>query len=510
MGRQSMRRVLALARRAQAADLALYRLLTGVRSPTLDRVFASASRVADYSLVWLAIGGVLAALGGERGRRAALGGLVSLGATSALSNGPLKLIWRRARPSLEEGWVLRVRRPRSLSFPSAHTSAAFAFATAAGSEVPALLAPLGALAAAVGYSRIHNRVHYPGDVLAGAALGTAVGLATGRLMAALAPARKAPPQPSPPSPRAGREVVLVTSPHARRAHELGRARAALVAQGFRIRRELTIEHADQLGELIAHAAANPPLVIAAGGDGTIGTVAHHIANTRAVLGILPLGTSNDFARSLGIPMRIEKAARLLSAGKVATVDLGRIDVEGEAPRHFAHAATAGIDVSFAKLATSASVRRRLGRLTYAVAAALALRDRRPFACTIVHEGLSRRLRLTHLSVINAPVFGGFLGLRVAGSNPDDRRLDVLAVEDLPAHRVILAGLYQLFRVGRPLRGIHALHVAELRVHTDRPVEVALDGEVVSRLPAAFHVAGEALRVVTPRGFAGVDDDSGQA
>ena len=82
----------------RAADEALYGRLTRIRSPRLDSFFANLSRAADYSALWLAVGGLLAALGGPRGRRAALHGLVSLGIASAVANGPLKLVLRRQRP----------------------------------------------------------------------------------------------------------------------------------------------------------------------------------------------------------------------------------------------------------------------------------------------------------------------------------------------------------------------------------------------------------------------------
>jgi YegS/Rv2252/BmrU family lipid kinase len=304
-----------------------------------------------------------------------------------------------------------------------------------------------------------------------------------------------------------RPVVLVTSPHSRRAARgLPKARAALRELGLELAAELPVDQASRLPELVAGGDGAPPLVVAAGGDGTVGAVANHLANTRVVLGVLPLGTSNDFARSLGIPMRIDRAVRLFREGKVSTIDLGRLLVPGRDPLHFVHAATAGLNVNFAKLATRASLRKRLGRFTYAFAAALALRENRPFDCEITWGGRSERWQLTHLSVINAPVFGGFLGMRVSGSNPDDRLLDVLAVEDLPVRRVLVAATHQLFRVARPLKGVHALHVTEMRVRTEEPLEVALDGEVLARLPADFVVAGEALRVVTPSDFEDVGDD----
>ncbi len=170
--------------RLQAAHLLLYERITRTPSRLLDRGSVAMSRIADNSLIWLAAGGLLAAVGGERGRRAAARGLVSLATASALSNGPIKLLARRRRPTLAQGPLRHVRRPRTFSFPSAHTSSALAFATGAGAEAPVLLVPLGALAAGVAYSRVRNRVHYPSDVLAGAMLGVGLGLVTGRLAAA--------------------------------------------------------------------------------------------------------------------------------------------------------------------------------------------------------------------------------------------------------------------------------------------------------------------------------------
>jgi undecaprenyl-diphosphatase len=472
--------------------------VAGARLPLLERLLPALSAAADRSLLWVVIGAVLGAFGGRDGQRAARRGLVSLGVTSALVNGPLKLVWRRRRPAAGRPapWV---RQPRTFSFPSGHTASAFAFATGAGLEKPLLLLPLAALAAAVGYSRIRGRVHYPSDVLAGAGLGVAAALASGPILAALdGRARAAPPV-------ATRRVVLVTSPYSHRAASgLPLARAELRKRGFDIVEELTVDQAPRVKELLAAAGDEPPLVIAAGGDGTVGAVANQLANTPVVLGVLPLGTSNGFARSLRIPMRISRAVELLHSGKVATIDLGRLVPAGQAPLHFVHAATVGLNVSFAKLATRASLRKRLGRLTYVFAAVMALEERRSFTCEISCDGRSERWRLTHLSVINAPVFGGFLGLRVPASNPDDRLLDVLAVEDLPIHRMLLAGVYQLLRVGRPLKGVHALHVSEMRVHCDEELEVALDGEVLGKLPADFVVAGEALRTIVPADLDEVD------
>ncbi|HEY4863879.1 MAG TPA: YegS/Rv2252/BmrU family lipid kinase [Candidatus Dormibacteraeota bacterium] len=496
--------------KVRTLDEFLLRRLPRPRRSRLDYSIAFISRGADGALLWLGTAGVMAALSPRAGRRAAGRGLLALAVASALVNGPLKLLSRRRRPAATvprraTPWV---RRPVTYSFPSGHTASACAFVTGASLELPRLTLPLGGLACAVAYSRLHTRVHYPTDVLAGAALGVATAVATRRLADARSEGgqgllRSAPRD----APRLQfSEAVLVISPHAGRAATgLGRARRALEAEGITVLKELPVQEVESLRELLAERATAPPLVIAAGGDGTVGAVADVLAGSRAVLGVIPLGTSNDFARSLDLPTRIDKAVALFREGKVSTIDLGRIEAPGERPRHFVHAATAGLNVSFAKIATQASFRKRLGRLAYVVAAVLAVEERRPFHCRLVIDGRVHDLELLHLSIINAPVFGGFLGMRLRESSVDDRLLDVLAVENIPLRRAVRAALEAVLQVRRTMSGIHSFHVSRMDVHSDRPLEAALDGEVCGRLPATFAVAGEALNIVTPVEFRDVDD-----
>jgi membrane-associated phospholipid phosphatase len=173
-------RALAEARRL---DLALYRAVAGTRTPALDGALARLSSAADYSRISIAIALGLALAGGSGGRRAAVRGMASVGVTAAVVNLAFKPLTRRRRP--DRGNVLltparrRVRMPASRSFPSGHTAAAFAFATGAGRELPWAGPPLYALAALVGYSRVHTGVHYPLDVVVGALCGIALGKLTG-------------------------------------------------------------------------------------------------------------------------------------------------------------------------------------------------------------------------------------------------------------------------------------------------------------------------------------------
>lgn len=145
------------------------------------RALAGLTRASDGAGLWLAVAAVLAAAGGPAGRRVAARALAALVATSAAVNGPAKLLARRPRPGRWATAGLRRagRAPSTSSFPSGHTASAFAFAAAATTASPWFGAPLMATAAVVGWSRLHGAQHFPTDIAAGAAFGTAAGLATG-------------------------------------------------------------------------------------------------------------------------------------------------------------------------------------------------------------------------------------------------------------------------------------------------------------------------------------------
>ena len=305
-----------------------------------------------------------------------------------------------------------------------------------------------------------------------------------------------------PGPAAARPIVLVRSPHAGNYRRLRRRLdRALRREGVRVVAEIDLAGRRRVVGWLSFPPADRPVVVAAGGDGTVGAVAELLAGTDTVLGILPLGTNNNVARSLGIPLGVEDAVRLLAAGPIAAVDAARFIPDGGVPRSFLHAAGMGIQVDFARLAADVALRRRLGRFTYLAATALALQRRRPFRCDLVIDGRRLRLRLLYLMVFNVPLFAGPLRLHLAAGGIVDRRLDVLAVEAMPLPRFLLA-LAPMLVGRRPRgRGVYLERVAQLRVEPPRPLDVALDGEVAGQVPGAFLVAPAALRVVTPPSFA---------
>ncbi|HEU4566451.1 MAG TPA: phosphatase PAP2 family protein [Marmoricola sp.] len=175
--------------RVLALDTTLDVAVATTPTPRLDPVLRALTRSADHSGLWFATSLALALGGGAAGRRAAADGLLAVAAASATTNLVAKQVFPRRRPPAQLCHGQRhparaVARPASSSFPSGHAASAFAFAGAAGRELPALTVPLHLLAALVAYSRVHCAVHYPLDVLAGAAVGATAGAVISRARAA--------------------------------------------------------------------------------------------------------------------------------------------------------------------------------------------------------------------------------------------------------------------------------------------------------------------------------------
>ena len=182
-----------------AVDRAVYQAVAVTPTPHLDGAFRQLSNAANYSRLWLGIGAAIAMLGGRRGRRVALEGALSIGATSATVNLGIKPLAHRRRPDRTDPAPFEarlVRMPESTSFPSGHSASAFAFAYTVGRHYPLLAVPIRLLASGVAYSRVHTGVHYPGDVVLGSIIGAGtaamVGGAFDRQSTATAGTRMAP------------------------------------------------------------------------------------------------------------------------------------------------------------------------------------------------------------------------------------------------------------------------------------------------------------------------------
>jgi diacylglycerol kinase (ATP) len=232
------------------------------------------------------------------------------------------------------------------------------------------------------------------------------------------------------------------------------------------------------------------LVIAAGGDGTANEVAHGLANTQTVLGLMPLGSVMNVARTLWIPRDLAGAARTIAEGKVLAMDMGRT---GE--RFFLEAAGVGLDAGlfgyFERLESGGDP---FGVLRAGIRFLRQLGSPR---ITLEHEGGRLETRAPMVSVANGPYVGAAYAI-APNSRIDDGLLDVVVFRHTTIPRVLLH--LALIAGGRPVRPpaeTRTLRVKSVRVskRRGRPLPVHVDGDPIGVTPAHFEVAPAALRVV---------------
>ena len=247
------------------------------------------------------------------------------------------------------------------------------------------------------------------------------------------------------------------------------------------------------------------LLILGGGDGSVSSVVDFLAHHDVVLGLLPLGTANDFARTLGIPADIGGACDAIANGKVVDVDLGLAG-----GNYYVNVASVGLSVGVTQ-ALSPWMKRRVGALAYPMAAVKAFLRHEPFSARLTfpegdHEPVEHD-RLLQVAVGNGRFYGG--GMVVApGSGIDDRSLDVYAIE-LGRHRDMF-GVARYLKSGDFIRseGVSQYRTPSVRLETEPGMPVNIDGEVVTTTPQDFSIAQNALKVLVPRGSAAARRDLG--
>ena len=288
-----------------------------------------------------------------------------------------------------------------------------------------------------------------------------------------------------------RLVHLIVNPSAgagRAAKLLPDVEAALRAHGiaFRVDRTTSIEHARELARSARDAGA---VAAAMGGDGIAGAVAGELADSDAVMALLPGGRGNDLARKLGIGHDPVAAVGLLAAGKER-----RIDVARAGGRVYVGILSAGFDSRVNEIANA--TRLPLGTQVYAYGALRALWSWRPARWDVRVDGTEHAFTGYAVAVANSGVFGGGMWL-VPDARLDDGLLDVAFTRDRPKLSY-LRGLRQVFdgsHVDAP--GFEIVRGREVTFHADRPFTAYADGDPIADLPATVTVAAGSLRVIAP-------------
>jgi lipid kinase YegS len=268
------------------------------------------------------------------------------------------------------------------------------------------------------------------------------------------------------------------------------------ARGHRVRAQVTWEPGDARRFAAAAVARGTDAVIAVGGDGTLNEALNGVVGSEVPLGVLPLGTANDFARQIGVPDDPRSALALLLD---ILLDHGprRIDVGVLNGRAFLNVSSAGIGAE-TTADTPAGVKGVLGPLAYALTGAWKFAaDYEGRSARFSGPGFSREVDYLLFAVGNARATGA--GVAIAPlAEFDDGLLDLCVVE--PVARARFAGLLLELRRGEHLDrdGVHYVQTPWVRVESEAPVAVNVDGEALSFRTLEYAVSERAVRVLAPR------------
>jgi YegS/Rv2252/BmrU family lipid kinase len=286
--------------------------------------------------------------------------------------------------------------------------------------------------------------------------------------------------------RSRRALVLVNQNSRQGGGEIGDALATLERGGLSLRHAAP-ENPEAMQKAIHAAAEDCDCVIVGGGDGTLNAAAPALRATGLPLGILPLGTANDLARTLDIPFDVGEAAAIIAAGHVRRVDLGEVN---DVP--FFNVASIGLSTRIADELTGA-VKQRWGRLGYAITTLRTVARMRPFSAEIHVDGKTRRVRTWQISVGNGRHYGGGMTVE-AEAQIDDGLLDLYSLEFDRAWKLAL--VYPAFRKGKHglWKEVRTVSCAQAEIRTRRPMPVNTDGEITTQTPARFRVLPKAVSV----------------
>ena len=294
-----------------------------------------------------------------------------------------------------------------------------------------------------------------------------------------------------------RAVLIVNTRSRQAARAYAGAKRRLTEAGIVLEAAYPVRNAERLHEIVREEfSRGSRFIIVGGGDGTISSVVDHFAYTNVVFGVLPLGTANSFARTLGIPLDLPGAIDILVNGKVADVDLGKINED-----YFANGSSIGMPAIIGR-ATPHGLKKWLGRGAYVLVGASRFIRYRPFRCIVTIDGQANTFEALDVRIANGGYQGGVL---VAPEAHLESGKIVIHIHE-GSSRWALAKEWARVAFGAPFDPgrIAILKARSLTIDTAPIQHVAIDGEVITRTPIQVSVARNALLLMAPAGYKDLD------
>jgi len=290
-----------------------------------------------------------------------------------------------------------------------------------------------------------------------------------------------------------KEAVLIVNARSRKGRRLfRRATFLLRGAGIRLLSAHAVRKPDQLIPTVKEAVrSGAPMVIVGGGDGSLSSAVDELVDRDCVFALLPLGTANSFARSLGIPLDLEGAVTTIVTGRRRRVDLGVVDGD-----YYANGAAIGLSPLIGATVPH-NLKRWLGRVGYLIWALWSIYRFRPFHLTVeTEDGKRHEMEALEVRIANGAFHGGVEV--VDDAKIDSGRIIVQAITGRNKHRLIRNWLAVLMNDRRSKRDtVTDFHGTRLRLITVPPLPISIDGEVLGHTPATVEVAERAIEVVVP-------------
>ncbi|HEV2907907.1 MAG TPA: lipid kinase [Candidatus Eremiobacteraceae bacterium] len=288
-----------------------------------------------------------------------------------------------------------------------------------------------------------------------------------------------------------RRALLLVNRNARSASEVfGTAADVLHRSGLELITPVLTDKTSAAREIRAH-AKSCDLVIVAGGDGSLNAALQALVDADLPLGILPLGTANDLAKSLGIPTDLEGACAVITGGVERRIDIGRVnDV------YYFNEMSVGLSTTVSRIVAHDPAKKRFGIIALAYRALQVMRRMRRFHAWVkCDDEPEMLLRTAQLTIGNSREFGGFVASDDASIV--DHKLDLYSVSfnQWYSYFEVLSALVR--RRYDDARTVVTLHGKQFRIRTHRPRPIEADGEIVSMTPAQVRVVPNAVAVMTP-------------
>lgn len=285
-------------------------------------------------------------------------------------------------------------------------------------------------------------------------------------------------------------AALVVNAKSRKGQALfKRACAAMSGLPYDVDAHAVEDPKDLESTVRAALAKRPDLLILGGGDGTISGLVDLMVGHDVILGVLPLGTANSFARTLGIPIDIEGAVEVIRKGAPRRIDLGMIDGD-----YFANCAAMGISPKIAETVPH-GLKKVLGRVGYLGWAAYQFTRFRPFTLIVGEGDDAVRMRVVEVRISNGPYHGGTELVDAAAV--DSGEIVVQAVGGHVKRRLVKNWVASVLRHESRHEEVRDFRGKSLRIDTIPRLPISIDGEVLARTPVTAKVAAGIIRVMAP-------------